>query len=209
MRLDEILHLNQCNATFLCLTQARIWISNIICHALFCVQWFEMRGGCSFRWYLWNCWSSQFKFSFHNEVCHLLKSEISFFVNAKRGGCSFRWYLWNCWSSQFKFSFHNEVCHLLKSEISFFVNAKRGGCSFRWYLWNCWSSQFKFSFHNEVCHLLKSEISFFVNTKKHYYTDIFHELQNSECFVICLQRLMVKNTVDQRHRDMYIKYDIK
>jgi hypothetical protein len=60
------LHLNQFNGTFLCLTQARIWISNIICHALFCVQWFEMRGGCSFRWYLWNCWSSQFKLSFHN-----------------------------------------------------------------------------------------------------------------------------------------------
>jgi hypothetical protein len=61
-------------------------------------------------------------------------------------------------------------------------------------------TQFKLSFHNEVCHLLKSEISFFVNVKKHYYTDIFHELQNSECFVICLQRLMVKNTVDQRHK---------
>ena len=43
--------------TFQCLTQARTWISNVICHDLFCVQWFEVRD-CSFCWYLWSCWLS-------------------------------------------------------------------------------------------------------------------------------------------------------
>jgi len=28
--------------TFLCLSQARSWIYNIICHGLFCVQWVKM-----------------------------------------------------------------------------------------------------------------------------------------------------------------------
>jgi hypothetical protein len=33
----------------LCLSQARTWISNIICHGLFfCVQQAKMRGNCSF-----------------------------------------------------------------------------------------------------------------------------------------------------------------
>jgi hypothetical protein len=30
-------------ATFLCLSQAGIWISNIICHGLFCAQWVQLR----------------------------------------------------------------------------------------------------------------------------------------------------------------------
>ena len=31
-----------------------------------CVQWFEVRGDCSFCWYWLNCWPSLFKLSFHN-----------------------------------------------------------------------------------------------------------------------------------------------
>ena len=41
----------------LCLSQARIWISNVIVF----VQWFEMRSDCLFC-----CWWSPFKLSFHN-----------------------------------------------------------------------------------------------------------------------------------------------
>jgi hypothetical protein len=34
----------------LCLSQARKWISNVICHCV-CVQWWvKMRGDCSFCW---------------------------------------------------------------------------------------------------------------------------------------------------------------
>ena len=36
------------------------------CHGLFCVQWFEVKVDCLFCWYLWNCWWSLFKLSFHN-----------------------------------------------------------------------------------------------------------------------------------------------
>ena len=35
--------------TLLCLSQARTWISNVICHGLFCVQWVKMKGDCSFN----------------------------------------------------------------------------------------------------------------------------------------------------------------
>ena len=35
-------------ATFVCRSYARTWISNIICHGLFYVQLFEVRGNCSF-----------------------------------------------------------------------------------------------------------------------------------------------------------------
>jgi hypothetical protein len=52
-------------ATFLCLSQARTWISNVICwHScgLFCVQWVHL---CYFCWYWWNWWPSLFKLSFH------------------------------------------------------------------------------------------------------------------------------------------------
>jgi hypothetical protein len=35
------------STTFLCLSQARTWIYNIICHGLFCVQWVKMRGDSS------------------------------------------------------------------------------------------------------------------------------------------------------------------
>jgi hypothetical protein len=33
------------------LSQARTWISNIIYHGLFCIQWIKMRGECSLCWY--------------------------------------------------------------------------------------------------------------------------------------------------------------
>ena len=29
------------------LPPTRTWISNVICHGLFCVQWFEVKGGCA------------------------------------------------------------------------------------------------------------------------------------------------------------------
>jgi len=48
-------------ATFLCLSQAKTWISNVICCGLFYVQWFEVIGDCLFCWYWWNCWPSLFK----------------------------------------------------------------------------------------------------------------------------------------------------
>jgi hypothetical protein len=53
-------------APFLCLSEARTWIPNIICHGLFNVQWFEVRGDCSF------CWPSLFKVSLHIFLHHVL-----------------------------------------------------------------------------------------------------------------------------------------
>ena len=48
--------INRFNLTaFLCLSQARTWIYNIICHGLFSVQWVKMWRDCSFCWYCWNC----------------------------------------------------------------------------------------------------------------------------------------------------------
>ena len=43
------------------------------CHmpwSIFCVQWFEVKRGCSFCWYWWSCLPSLFKFSFHNSGVH-------------------------------------------------------------------------------------------------------------------------------------------
>ena len=58
--------INQFNpATFLCLLEAKTWISNVICCGLCYVQWFEVRGHCLFCWYWWNCWSSLSKCSFY------------------------------------------------------------------------------------------------------------------------------------------------
>jgi len=47
-------------STFLCLSQDRTWISNVICCGFLCLRWGE-------RWLfvLWNCGPSQFKLSFH------------------------------------------------------------------------------------------------------------------------------------------------
>ena len=36
---------------------------------LSCVQWFEVRVSC---WYWWNCWSSLFKYCFHNNIIGLM-----------------------------------------------------------------------------------------------------------------------------------------
>ena len=60
--------INQFNpATFLCLTQMKTRIYNIIFHGLFLICsmiWNER--DCLFCWYWWNCGPSLFKLSFHN-----------------------------------------------------------------------------------------------------------------------------------------------
>ena len=49
--------INRLNLTiFLCLSQARTWISINICRCLFCIQWFEVRVCCVFCWYWSNCY---------------------------------------------------------------------------------------------------------------------------------------------------------
>ena len=53
-------------AILLCLSQAKTWISNIICRSVFCAQWVKVRGDCSFCQHSWNWWPSLFKHSFHN-----------------------------------------------------------------------------------------------------------------------------------------------
>ena len=48
-------HINRFNpAKTLCMSQARTWISNIVCRGLFCIQWVQMRGDCCWgeRWLL-------------------------------------------------------------------------------------------------------------------------------------------------------------
>jgi hypothetical protein len=61
-------------ATSLCLSQARIWFSNVICCCLFFYdQHVELRGYCLLCWYWWNCWPSLFKFSFHI-ICPILQN---------------------------------------------------------------------------------------------------------------------------------------
>ena len=50
--------------TFLCLSQDRSWISNVICRVQWC--YVRTRVDCSLCWYWWNCWPSLFKLSFHN-----------------------------------------------------------------------------------------------------------------------------------------------
>ena len=41
--------------------QARTWISNVICHGLFCVQWVQMKGEYSFCWYFTPCLPAQLR----------------------------------------------------------------------------------------------------------------------------------------------------
>ena len=105
--------------TFLCLSQTRIWISNVICHGLFCVQWFEVKVDCLFCWYLWNCWWSLFKLSFHNLykfVCNCSTGEqlgalVSHYGTIIFSLCSFVTdnmktilrYLYNCVNSVYLF----------------------------------------------------------------------------------------------------------
>ena len=64
-------------APFVCLSEASTWIPNIICHGLLYVQWFEVRGDCSF------CWPSLFKVSLHiffnhspMDMCYFIKTEF-------------------------------------------------------------------------------------------------------------------------------------
>ena len=48
-------HINRFNpAKTLCMSQARTWISNIVCRGLFCIQWVQMRDDCCWgeRWLL-------------------------------------------------------------------------------------------------------------------------------------------------------------
>ena len=62
---DPIIRFNP--ATFLCLYQARTWISKVICHGpFFCVQWVKVRCDCSSCWYWWNC--RPYKLAFHNNL---------------------------------------------------------------------------------------------------------------------------------------------
>jgi hypothetical protein len=53
------------HATFLCLFQIGIWISNIIyCYPPFLCSVSYWRGECSFYRHLWNCWPLLFKLFF-------------------------------------------------------------------------------------------------------------------------------------------------
>jgi hypothetical protein len=54
--------------TFLCLSQARTWISIGICHGLFLCSMIRGKDGCLFLWYWWNCWPSLFKLFFHKSL---------------------------------------------------------------------------------------------------------------------------------------------
>ena len=66
--------------------QVRAWISNAICHGLFfCVLWFEVRGGCPFRWYWLNCWPLLFKLSLQ----YAYQFEKASFTHGKK----ITWYL--------------------------------------------------------------------------------------------------------------------
>ena len=57
---DDSNSINRFSPTlFLCLSKARTWVSIIIRHGLFHLQWVEVRGDCSFCWYF---------FSFHKRV---------------------------------------------------------------------------------------------------------------------------------------------
>ena len=64
-------------ATYLCLSQVRNWISNVIYHCRFCVQWVRMRGNCSFCWYWWNGPSLSFDSRNIFFVMHILYSTSS------------------------------------------------------------------------------------------------------------------------------------
>ena len=46
----------------------------------FCIQGFQMRGGCLFCWYWLNCWTLLFKLSFHKD-CSLLFHSFYIIIN--------------------------------------------------------------------------------------------------------------------------------
>jgi hypothetical protein len=57
------------HATILCLFQSRTWISNVICHGCFCVQWVQLRWEVIVRYIdIGEIEPSLFKVSFHNKV---------------------------------------------------------------------------------------------------------------------------------------------
>jgi hypothetical protein len=58
------------------------WIYLMFFH----IQWFKVRGGCSFSWYWWHGWQSLFKLSFHNgfsrvAIFHLWRSWFFIFLS--------------------------------------------------------------------------------------------------------------------------------
>lgn len=58
------------SATFVCLSNTRIWFPRGICRGLFYMyaHWVEVRDNCSFCWHWLNGWQSRFKLSFHNKL---------------------------------------------------------------------------------------------------------------------------------------------
>ena len=71
--------------TFLCLSQARVWIPNVICHGLLCVHWVKVRSDCSLCWYWWNYLPLLFTLSFHNQ--HKAIMEKGFFLHFLQWHC--------------------------------------------------------------------------------------------------------------------------
>jgi hypothetical protein len=66
------------------LSQAKTWISNVICRGLLYDQWIELRGGCPFCCYWWNYWLSLFKLSFHKSTWtlqNIMLNGIICFIN--------------------------------------------------------------------------------------------------------------------------------
>ena len=106
--------------TFVYLSQARTWVSNVICHTFcnsFCIQWFEMKGGCLFCWYQLNCRPSLFKLSFNKILIDLISV-----INIQRN-----W--WSLWETRWDRNNKIIVLHIVK-----ICNAKRFSC--RTYLEN-------------------------------------------------------------------------
>jgi hypothetical protein len=59
------------------------------------VRFVDIRGGCLFCWYWWNCWPS-----------------------LHRGGCLFCWYWWwNWFSPVFKLYFHKIYNYILQIQL--------------------------------------------------------------------------------------------
>ena len=135
---------------FLCIFQVKIWISIDICSGIFTcyVQWVEVRGDCSFCWYWWDYWPSQFKLSLFcwywwNYWPSLFKLSLFCWYWWNYWPSLFKlslccWYWWNYWPSLFKLSFFcwywwNYWPSLVKLSL------------FCWYWWNYWPSLFKLS----------------------------------------------------------------
>ena len=62
-------HINRFNAAiYVCLSKARTYRSNVICTGIFYIQWFKVKGHCSFWWYLRIVDHHCFKLSFYNNI---------------------------------------------------------------------------------------------------------------------------------------------